>query len=131
MAATILSACATEPKSPVPVIVADGTEAQQFAKLITCGNVEKFVTEVGKVGKHLGSTWDEVLGKDNTQKCSIRIRVDQHGQIQGREVLACDDVAALDKVLAAASPVPVPQDPCLLSHVNGIAIQLNGTTAGQ
>jgi hypothetical protein len=64
-------------------------------------------------------------GENNAQQCSIRLRVDAGGVILGREVLSCDDVAALDRVLVAASPVPAPTDPCLLSSLNSIRLDLN------
>ena len=121
----VLSACASSPKSSAPAIVADGTEMKQFENLVMCGDMPTFVTALGNVGRHLGRVWDEVLGKDNIQKCSIRLRVDQDGHIKGREVLSCEDVPALDAVLAAADPVPAPKDPCLLDRLNGVTINLN------
>jgi hypothetical protein len=120
-----LSTCASNPKSPSPVIIADGTEVQQFANIAMCGDMEKFVSALAPVGKHLGRKWDEVLGEDNNQECSIRLSVDKSGHIKGRELVRCEDSAALDKVLAAADPVPVPTDPCLLDRLNGVTISLN------
>jgi hypothetical protein len=120
-----LSACASNPRSSPPVIVADGTEMKQFENLVMCGDMPTFVAALGGVGKHLGRVWDEVLGTDDTQQCSIRLRVDQSGHISGREVLSCDDVAALDRVLAAADPIPAPKDQCLLARLNNVTIDLN------
>jgi hypothetical protein len=107
------------------VIVADGTEMKQIERLAMCGDMEAFVSALATVAKHLGRKWDEVLGTDNKQLCSIRINVNQAGQILGREVLSCEDVAALDKVLAAADPVPAPKDACLLASLNAIKFEIN------
>jgi len=120
-----LSACASNPKRPTPIIVADGTEVQQFENIAMCGDMEKFVSALAPVGKHLGRKWDEVLGEDNTQECSVRLSLDKNGHIKGRELVRCDDSASLDRVLAAADPVPAPTDPCLLDRLNGITINLN------
>ena len=123
--AMALSACASNPKRATPVIVADGTEVQQFANLAMCGDMEIFVSALAPVGKHLGRKWDEVLGENNTQECSVRLSVVKSGHIKSRELVKCDDADSLDRVLAAADPVPVPTDPCLLDRLNGITINLN------
>jgi hypothetical protein len=120
-----LSACASNAKRPQPVIIADGTEVQQFANIAMCGDIEKFVSALAPVGKHLGRKWDEVLGEDNREECSIRLSVDESGHIRSRELVRCENSAALDRVLAAADPVPVPADPCLLDRLNGVTISLN------
>jgi hypothetical protein len=123
--AAALSACASNPKSSAPVIVADGTEMRQLENMAMCGDMERFVSALGAVGKHLGRKWDEVLGEDNAQQCSIRLSVDRDGRIKGRELVKCDDPASLDRVLAAADPVPAPTEPCLLDRLNNITINLN------
>jgi hypothetical protein len=71
------------------------------------------------------------LGEDNTQECSIRLSVDKTGHIKGRELVRCEDAASLDRVLAAADPVPVPTDLCLLDRLNGITISLNSQKPAQ
>jgi hypothetical protein len=129
--ATAVSACAINQNRRPPVIVADGTEVQQFENIAMCGDTEKFVSALAPVGKHLGRKWDEVLGEDNTQECSIRLSVDKSGHIKGRELVRCEDAASLDRVLAAADPVPVPTDLCLLDRLNGITISLNSQKPAQ
>jgi hypothetical protein len=126
IAAAALSACASKQKTSAPVIVADGTEMKQFEKLVMCGDMPAFVSAMADVGRHLARVRDEVLGGDYTQKCSIRLSVDQEGHITGREVLSCAEVTSLDAVLAAADPVPAPKDPCLLARLNDITLELKG-----
>lgn len=123
--AVTLSACAGNPTRSPPVVVADGTEVQQLVNIAMCGDMEKFVSALAPVGKHLGRKWDEVLGEENTQECSVRLSIDKSGHILGRELIRCDDSASLDRVLAAADPVPAPTDPCLLDRLNGVTIDLN------
>jgi hypothetical protein len=123
--AAALSACANNPKRTPPIVVADGTEVQQFTNIAMCGDMEKFVSALAPVGKYLGRKWDEVLGEDNTQECSVRLSIDKSGHIKGRELIRCEDSDSLDRVLAAADPVPAPADPCLLDRLNDITINLN------
>lgn len=122
----ILVACnATTPSKQNNVIVADGTEVQQFEAMFFCSDKEGFMVALGDVGSHLGAVWDTVMGENNKAECTVRIDVNSSGNILGHEVVSCEDTSKLNEVLSTASPVPVPKSECLLQKVNGVQYTLN------
>lgn len=120
----LLSACA-ENQTKTPVIVADGTEVEQFEKLFFCGDSEGFTKALGDVGSKLGDAWDKVEGEESPHECTVRINVDQSGNIIGHEVVTCEKPSAIPAVLSAASPVPVPDNKCMFKSINGVKFGLN------
>lgn len=122
----VLSGCnTTTPTKKNNVIIADGTEAKQFEDMVFCGDAKKFTTVVGGVGTHLTKAWDSVLGEDNKQECTIRIKADSKGLIYSHSVVTCENEAALPSVLEAASPVLVPDGECFQDGMNRIKYALN------
>ncbi len=119
-----ITACANTPNK-TPVIVADGTEVKQFENLMFCGNAEAFRKSLGAVGSKLSDAWDQVEGKDSVAECTIRINIDKNGKIISHHVVKCENPSAIPAVLAAASPVPVPQDQCLFNNINSVTYVLN------
>ena len=126
MAALVLSGCnATTPKKESNIIVADGTEVQQFEAMFFCSDKEGFMVALGDVGSHLGKSWDAVMGDNNQAECTVRINVDKAGEILEHEIVKCEDASKLNEVIKAASPVPVPKNECLLQKINGVKYTLN------
>ncbi|GAB2449855.1 hypothetical protein GCM10026915_38970 [Simiduia litorea] len=124
LSVVFLTSCAAT-QNKTPVIVADGTEVKQFENLVFCGNAEEFTKVLGAVGSKLGEAWDQVEGKESNDECTVRIKVDESGNIKGHEVVTCDKPSAIPAVLAAASPIPVPKNQCLFKNVNSVKYGLN------
>ncbi len=120
----LLSACAENQKM-TPVIVADGTEAEQFEKLFFCGDSEDFTKALGDVGSKLGAAWDKVEGKESPHECTVRINIDESGNIIAHEIVSCEKPSAIPAVLSAAIPVPVPDNKCMFKSINGVNFVLN------
>jgi hypothetical protein len=122
----VLTGCnATTPTRSNNVIVADGTEIEQFEAMVFCSDKEGFMVALGNVSSKLTNAWDEVLGKENKQKCTIRISIDKQGNILGHSVVTCENEPALKAVLKKATPVPVPQSECLQGRISGVKYQIN------
>ncbi|WP_444922798.1 hypothetical protein ACJJH9_11280 [Microbulbifer sp. DLAB2-AF] len=120
----LLSACSNAKRS-TPVIIADGTEATQFENLVFCGNANRFAKVMGDVGSKLGDAWDQVAGSESQDECTVRIKTDKKGNILSHEVVTCENPGVLPDVMAAASPVPVPENDCLLRNINSIKYGIN------
>lgn len=126
VAALVLSACnSATPKKESNVIVADGTEVQQFEAMFFCGDKEGFLVALGDVGSHLGKSWKAVMGDNSQAECTVRINVNKTGEILEHEIVTCEDSSKLKEVIKAASPVPVPNNECLLHKINGVKYTLN------
>ena len=128
--AVLLSACTTG-QHDVPVIVADGTEMEQFERLVFCGDSEGFTKALGDVGARLGSAWDKIEGKDSSHECTVRINIDSVGNITGHEVVTCDKPTSIAQVLETASPVPVPNNQCMFESIKGVNFSLNSTNENE
>ena len=61
----LLSACASNLNTSAPVIVADGTEVEQFEDLFFCGDADRFSIALGTIGQELGAAWDKKFGKSS------------------------------------------------------------------
>ncbi|ACA88030.1 hypothetical protein [Shewanella woodyi] len=120
----LLVACSGNQRQ-TPVIVADGTEAEQFEKLFFCGDLEGFTKALADVGSKLGDGWEQVEGDDSPHECTVRINIDEAGNIVAHEIVTCDKPSAIPEVLAEASPVPVPENKCMLESINGVKFGLN------
>ncbi|UTA47579.1 hypothetical protein L1F30_15665 [Simiduia sp. 21SJ11W-1] len=126
VAVLVLSACnATTPKKENNIIVADGTEIQQFEAMFFCSDKEGFMVALGDVGTHLGKSWDAIMGDNNQTECTVRIKVNKAGDILEHEIVTCEDPTKLIDVIKVASPVPVPTNECLLQKVNEVNYTLN------
>ncbi|WP_444884632.1 hypothetical protein [Microbulbifer sp. PSTR4-B] len=119
-----LTACAGSQRQ-TPVIVADGTEAEQLVQLFFCGDSEGFAKAIGGVDSKLRGAWDQIEGENSPHECTVRINIDKNGHIVGHEVVTCDKPSAISALLVAASPVPVPANQCMFDRINEMKFELN------
>jgi hypothetical protein len=125
-----ITSCSTSLQKEKPksnVIVADGTEVKQFENLMFCGNMEAFVQASGAVSSKLTSAWEETVGSESKDECSIEIEVDREGNIINHKVVSCTNPEVLPAVLKKASPVPVSNNKCLFESINHIEFGLGNS----
>lgn len=123
----MLSGCnPTQTKQSPAIIVADGTEVQQFEQVMFCGDTEAFVKASNLVHEPLKNAWDNFLGEENREFCSIKISLNEAGDIVDYSLIECENPDIIPEVIRHASPVPAPESKCLFDRIQDIKYTING-----
>jgi hypothetical protein len=113
-----------ERTSSTPVIIADGTEVKQFENLMFCGDAKGYVGSLAIVGEHLSQAWNESGDRDSSKSCSVKISVDESGNIKNHKLKDCQDTERAKSALKAASPIPVSPNKCFHNGANKVGFEL-------